>query len=137
MIPYHYILSDRQFEIHFEHCLLNPVFFTHEAHLRLAWIHITRYGLEQAIENVCRQIERYDKIFGTGTRFNKTVTIAAVQAVDHFIRKSQCDTFQDFIRKFPQLKHNFRALISSHYSRDVFDDPQARMQYVKPDLAAF
>lgn len=136
-MQYHNILSDRQFEVNFENYLLNPVFFTHEAHLRLAWIHITKYGVDQAAENLCQQIKKFDQAFGTGTKFNKTVTVAAVRAVDHFIKKSKADNFQDFIREFPQLKQDFKGLMSSHYSRDIFNDPKAKSQYLEPDLSAF
>jgi len=30
--------------------------FSHEAHLRLARIHITRYGIEKAVDNITRQL---------------------------------------------------------------------------------
>lgn len=137
MTQYHYILTDRQFEVHFENCILNPKFFNHEAHLRLAWIHVRKYGVDQAVENLCRQIDRFDKVFGTGRKFNKTVTIAAVRAVHHFMKKSESDTFQDFILEFPELKNDFKRLIKTHYSVDIFTQPKARTRYLEPDLAAF
>ena len=45
----HYALSDPEFEKQFESAVLDPKFFSHEAHLRLAWIHVTKYGVERAI----------------------------------------------------------------------------------------
>ena len=136
MNQYHYILTDCQFELHFENCILNPRFFNHEAHLRLAWIHIKKYGVEQAVENVCRQIKRYDKIFG-GSKFNKTVTVAAVRATNHFMQKSRSDNFQDFLLEFPRLKNNFKELIEIHYSMDIFNHPRAGTVYLEPDLVMF
>lgn len=133
----HHILTDRQFEVQFENCILNPKFFTHEAHLRLAWIHITQYGEQQAIVNMSRQIPRFDKTFGTGRKYNATVTVASVKAVSHFIKKSQAATFQDFVMKFPQLRTNFKALLQHHYSLDIFNDEHAREDYLEPDLIAF
>jgi hypothetical protein len=40
-------LRDELFEKQFQNCQFNPALFNHEAHLRLAWIHITKYGLVQ------------------------------------------------------------------------------------------
>jgi hypothetical protein len=40
-------LSNREFEEQFSNMHLDPALFTHKAHLRLAWIHISRYGCEQ------------------------------------------------------------------------------------------
>jgi hypothetical protein len=48
----HFELSDELFEEQFQNCQLNPALFNHEAHLRLAWIHITKYGIDKAIENI-------------------------------------------------------------------------------------
>jgi hypothetical protein len=35
----HLELTDLEFEANFKNCSLNPDIFSHEAHLRLAWIH--------------------------------------------------------------------------------------------------
>ncbi len=42
----HFYLTDIQFERQFANCSLNPELFSHEAHLRLAWLHISKYGLK-------------------------------------------------------------------------------------------
>lgn len=133
----HEMLTDRQLEIQFEHCLLNPLFFSHEAHLRLAWIHLKKYGLETAIENISKQIRHFDQTYGKGEKYNVTVTIAAVHAVHHFMQRSTTETFKDFIMEFPELKTSFRELLNSHYSLDIFTDTSARNTYISPDLVAF
>ena len=45
-------LTDDELEQRFENCLIDAALFTHEAHLRLAWIHIEKYGVEKAINNI-------------------------------------------------------------------------------------
>lgn len=41
----HHQLNDQQFEEQFQNCTFDPTLFTHEAHLRLAWIHkATKYS---------------------------------------------------------------------------------------------
>lgn len=112
-MQYHYILTDRQLEVNFEHCLLHPKFFTHEAHLRLAWIHIRKYGVAQAILNLCDQISQFDRVFGTNMKYNASMTIASVKLIGQYMEQSYCSEFKEFIGKFPELMFNFKELLEA------------------------
>jgi len=133
----HFLLSDTEFEQQFETCRLNPEIFSHEAHLRLAWVHICQYGKIKALENICSQLVNYVDFLGARHKYNHTLTIAAIKAVYHFIQKSNADNFKDFILEFPQLKHNFKGLMSVHYQEDIFASEKAKNTYLEPDLAPF
>jgi hypothetical protein len=133
----HSELTDQQFELQFETTTLAPSLFCHEAHLRLAWIHIKKYGVEKAIDNVSAQIMSFANHHGDSKKFNVTVTVAAVRAVYHFILKSQSSHFKDFIKENPRLKTSFKDLIKSHYSGDIFSSHLAREIFLEPDLLPF
>ena len=107
----HRQLSDLEFEEQFANCTMDPQLFSHEAHIRLAWIHVRKYGVEGACDNVCQQIQKYDQVFDEGIKFNQTVTIACVRAVHQFIQKSKLDNFDQFILKYPKLKTNLKDLL--------------------------
>ncbi|MPR35120.1 hypothetical protein [Salmonirosea aquatica] len=136
-MEHHFNLSDREFAQQFENCSLDPALFTHEAHLRLAWIHVTQYGVETAILNVTKQLVQYVAFLGASAKYNHTLTIASVKAVNHFINKSSADTFKDFIAEFPRLKSNFKELINTHYSGDIFNSSLAKQEFIEPDLVPF
>jgi hypothetical protein len=133
----HFQLSDNEFEQQFAGCELDPELFSHEAHLRLAWIHIQNYGVDKAIENISTQLKRYTAHVNAAAKFNKTVTIAAVYAVHHFMKKNPSTDFAGFINTNPQLKYNFRSLIQTHYSQDVFNEAAAKKEFLHPDLSPF
>ena len=133
----HYEISDEEFEKQFEQVVFDPKLFSHEAHLRLAWIHVRKYGVERATDNIVHQIAQFDRKFGDGTKFNLTVTVAAVKAVAHFVNKSLTANFRDFIMEFPRLKYHFKDLIYQHYSFDVFNHEKARSTFIQPDLLVF
>lgn len=133
----HYSLNDEAFEHQFATLTLNPALFSHEAHLRLAWIHVNKYGVDQAALNLCEQIRIFDQTFDDGTKFNVTVTVAAVKAVHHFMQKSETTSFADFIEENPRLKYNFKELLACHYSGDIFRDKAAKVTWVEPDLESF
>lgn len=133
----HLPLTDMEFERQFETCSLRPELFSHEAHLRLAWIHITRYGIENAISNIQSQIKNFVRHVGAEDKYNETLTIAAIKAVYHFMLKSKANNFKDFIKEFPRLTNNFRELINAHYGFDIFNSKQAKIEFLEPDLLPF
>lgn len=133
----HHQLSDYEFSTRFGDGSLEPSYFTHEAHLRLAWIYVQKLGVVEACERVCKEIARFDGLHGDGTKFHKTLTVAAVKAVWHFIQKSGSDNFRDFIREFPQLKFDFKSLIDSHYGFDLLASKEAKRRYISPDVLPF
>jgi len=133
----HFDLTDPEFEKQFADGSLDPTLFSHEAHLRLAWIHITGYGIEAAIENICSQIQTFATSHGDKDKFNVTVTVAAVRAVYHFVLKSESENFRNFILEFPRLKNTFKKLLDSHYSLDIFKSEVAKKEYLQPDLLPF
>lgn len=133
----HLELSDSDFEKQFENCSLDSAIFNHEAHLRLAWIHLKNYGLEQAIDNIKKQLQEYVYKLGATDKYNETLTVAAVKAVYHFMLKTEITDFNDFISENPQLKTNFKELMASHYSFDIFSSPKAKKVFLEPDLSPF
>lgn len=130
-------LSDSEFEKKFIRCELNPSSFTHEAHIRLAWINIRKYGIVQAEINIQNGLKKYVEFVGATDKYNKTLTIAAIKIVYHFVLKSNSEHFNDFIIEFPQLKSNFKDLLSRHYDFDIYNSNKAKMEYLKPDLIPF
>lgn len=133
----HYELNDSIFEEQFAACTLDPALFSHEAHLRLAWIHLCKYGIDQAISNICLQIQRYAASLGAHDKYNETVTIAAIRAVYHFMLRSETDNFQDFIAENSRLKTSFKQLLNSHYRTDIFSSERAKKEYLEPELLPF
>lgn len=133
----HLELSDDEFHDQFANTSMAPEIFSHEAHLRLAWIQIKRYDIEEAIKNVSEQIKKFAEHHGDAQKFNLTVTVAATRAVYHFMLKSNAENFQDFIHEHPRLKSNFKDLIEAHYSGNIFTSQLAKEIYLEPDLLPF
>ena len=133
----HFELTDTQFEKKFASCNLNPSYFSHEAHLRLAWIHLKKYGIEKAEKNIQQQLQKYVEHLGENDKYNVTLTIAAIKAVHHFMLKSNTAHFKDFIAEFPRLKYNFKELMSCHYGFDIYHSSKAKKVFMTPDLLPF
>lgn len=134
MTEKHYLLTDQQFEEKFKNGSLAPKLFTHEAHLRLAYIHLKKYKLNNAIKNLCEQISVFDQKCGDGKKFDKTVTIAATHVINGFIHKSKSTDFRGLLKEFPRLKNNFSALLRTHYALNSINHKEVKPKYVKRDL---
>jgi hypothetical protein len=133
----HYRFSDEVYEQKFRECKFPPLYFSHEAHLRLAYIHLNKYGLEQSIENMCTQIYDFAIKYGATMKFNATVTYASLQIMSQYMNKGVSQNFPDLMLEFPHLLQNFKAEIQKHYSWDVFRSPEAKAKIHQPDLKAF
>lgn len=133
----HYQFNNKAFELQFRNGTLNPSLFNHEAHIRLAWVHITKYGIEQALINVDSQLYNFVCSLGAKDKYNKTVTLAGVKAVYHFVRKSKSNNFNDFIEEFPRLKTNFKDLLAQHYNSDIFNSETAKSSFLEPNVLPF
>jgi hypothetical protein len=133
----HFQYSDEEFDAVIADCTIDPALFNHEAHLRLAWIHLRRSGVEQAVVSVEERILGLVDFLGARDKFNKTLTIAAVRTVHHFLQRSGAQTFRELIAEFPRLKTHFRELIAAHYSFDVFHLQEAKETWMEPDLLSY
>ncbi|MBX2815025.1 MAG: hypothetical protein KTR24_03475 [Saprospiraceae bacterium] len=136
-IQHHSQIDDSDFEHQFASGGLSPSLFDHEAHLRLAWIHVRRYGRDQAVVNITAQLKAYVRRLGASDKYHETLTIASIAAVHHFMRRSDAGSFNALLLEFPQLKYDFKSLIASHYSHNIFECSEARAIYQEPDLQPF
>jgi len=133
----HNQLTDSNFIGQFANGSLNPEIFNHEAHLRLAWLYIEEFGLKQAEKDIQNQLQNFVEIVGAKDKYHKTLTIVAIRIVNHFMRKSKSYNFTNFINEFPQLKSEFKELVNTHYSFNIFSSDKARKEFLKPDLLNF
>lgn len=133
----HYQWDDNTFEDVFQKGDFPEELFSHEAHLRLAWIHLKKYGAAKAIEHISSQLMSYVAQLGAADKYNHTLTVAAIKAVSHFMGKSESTDFRGFIDEFPRLKHHFKELMNQHYAVDIFTSEKAKREYVEPDLLPF
>lgn len=106
--------TDDEFEHLFETCTLDPALFNHTGHLRLGWIHIKKYGLEKAIKNLCTQIDKFDKTYGDGTKYNEKITIVAAKIMAKHMEITNTDSFEKFIKRNPDLLNNFLHILKSY-----------------------
>lgn len=133
----HYQLSDQEFMQQFADQTLIPQWFTHTAHLRLAYCLLRSNSAKRAGRLMSEQIQAFDSTHGDGKKYHRTVTEAAVRVVRHFMRRAPEADFPMLLNLFPRLERNFKALLLTHYSPELLFDATAAQEYREPDLLAF
>ncbi len=107
----HCELTDSIFEERLKNLTLDPTIFTHEAHIRLAYIYLKKYDSEQAINMTCKRISSFSKFIGREHKYGEKLTITAVKLVSDRIKRSKTSNFSEFMKRFPKLKSDFYLIV--------------------------
>ena len=111
--------------------------WTHEAHVRTAFLFVQRFDLDEAHLRMRAGIIRLNERHGlveTSTRgyFETLTRVWLVLVADARIRSS-AHSSQQLLARCPELLD--RALPARHYSKALLATPRARAIFVEPDLA--
>jgi GNAT superfamily N-acetyltransferase len=112
----------------------------HRQHIKVAYLYLQKYSLEEACQRIAKGICSYNaanKIVDTPTSgYHETMTQAWVRLVDFAIKQyGMAKTADEFFDGHPEL-WQFKTL-RLFYSRERFMSAEAKANFVEPDLTAF
>ncbi|MGC9944684.1 MAG: hypothetical protein ABSE48_22915 [Verrucomicrobiota bacterium] len=130
-------MSDDEFLEQFETCAFPFDQWHHRAHVKLAYIYATRFGLEIASQKLRDGIRAYNAANkvqeGPASGYHETMTQAWLRiihaAIQEYGQRATADEFFDF---HPQLGQ--KKILRLFYSADLFISPLAKREFVEPDL---
>ena len=110
--------------------------WTHETHVRTAFLHAQQYALDEAHLRLRAGIIRLNERHGlveTSTRgyFETLTRVWLVLVADARARSGACSS-QELLERCPELAD--RTLPSRHYSKQLLASVRARSIFVAPDL---
>ena len=107
--------------------------FGHREHLRLTWLVLDREpSVEAAAARVSDTIRRLAQAHGRPQRYNRTVSEAWVRIVAHCRAARPNEPFDGMTTQCPWLFD--KRLLLRHYSSRLLASPQARGEWIAPDL---
>ena len=132
-------MSDDEFLAAFEACTLARKLWTHEAHVRMAWLYLSRERSEEASAKICDGIRRYNASLGNHKGYHETVTRGYVALISHRIRSrsAPAETFEVFRSENADLLDRTNPPLLRHYRTETLESPRARATFVAPDLQPF
>lgn len=92
-------------------CTLHPAIFTHEAHLRVAYILIKNHTLTEAKAKMNKLLINFTKFLGVEDKFDQILTERSVEVMGKMILSSKTADFKEFIIENQELKNNFLEVI--------------------------
>ena len=111
-------MTDDEFLKSFEECSIPKALWTHEAHVRMAWLYLRRQPLEEVIPIVRQAIQRYNTSLGNTEGYHETITLAFLVLIDDRIdRASNDETFASFSQGHPSLLDRKMSALLEHYSQ--------------------
>lgn len=131
-------MNDEEFLAAFESCGLPLAEWHHREHVKLAYILLLRYPLDEAMARVRDGIQAYNKSKSLSDELSSGYHETMTQAWMRIIYATLCEygpaeTADAFYEQHPQLsqKKNLRLF----YSRERFVSWEAKRSFREPDLA--
>lgn len=126
--------ADSALQAAFESGALPPSAFRHREHVILAYAYLVLGGVDSAYENMRKGLLAYLRANRLdSSKYHETLTRAWILAVWHFMQNTPAaSSADDFIAKNPILLDS-RSMLT-HYSAELLFSPEARRDYVEPDL---
>ena len=126
--------QDDEFRLMLERLEVGPDEFDHRAHVRLAYIYLCSGSVEEARISMKQALLSFLGHLGADTsRYHETVTASWILAVRHFMELSvPCASADEFIDRNAALLDT--GIMLTHYSAEVLFSPEARSDFVEPDV---
>jgi hypothetical protein len=124
-------MTDDEFLAAFEACGFARPEWTHEAHVRMAWLYLTRLPFAAALEKVRKGIQKLNGRIGSPDGYHETVTVAYVRVIAS--RLADGEDYPAFRGRHPDLFDRTLAALLRHYSKERLFSAEARTGFVEPD----
>ena len=131
-------MSDDDFLATFEDGSLPFTNWNHRAHVRVAFLYLSRFGLAEAIDRMRSGIKAYNAVHGVEDGpvmgYHETTTQAFMRLIHQALQER--GPFQDsheFCERNPELLD--RRVLLCYYTRDRIMEPAAKVRFVEPDIA--
>jgi len=112
---------------------LGPEHFDHRGHLHMAWLHLTRYDVDEASRRVCDGIRELAAKFGAPEKFNHTLSEALVRIMAKRMAGDGGNDFEAFLQANPELVDDCLGVLARHYSVEFLHSAAARTGWLAPD----
>jgi hypothetical protein len=131
-------MTDEEFLKQFESCAWPLEGWHHREHVKVAYLYLLKHSLDEAIARIRAGIRAYSSFHnvpeGPAAGYHETMTQAWVRLVHLTLCEyGPAESADTFFEQHPQLsqKKNLRLF----YSRDRFMSPEAKREFLEPDLA--
>jgi hypothetical protein len=133
-------MTDDELLRQFEDCTLPFDQWVHRAHVKVAYLYLTRHPLERAAEKMRSGIRAYNAAHGVPdepTRgYHETMTQAWLRIIHATLQiYGPAGSADEFVDGQPQLRE--KKVLRLFYSPELMMSPAAKREFIEPDLTPF
>lgn len=126
-------LSDAELLQQFEDTSLPTSLFSHQQHVRAAWLFVRRHGMPAAITAFSDALRRFADAKGAHNLFHVTITWAYLLLIHERQEKCQAVTWDSFAASNADLLAWKPSLLDRFYTAETLWSERARRSFVMPD----
>jgi hypothetical protein len=132
------VLHDDEFLTEFELCRWPLEQWHHRDHVKLAYLYLLHYSLEEAAAKLRAGIQAHNATHqvpnGPTSGYHETMTQAWLQLVHATMCEyGPAQSADEFVHQHPQLTQ--KTILRLFYSRERILSAEAKVSFVEPDLA--
>lgn len=124
-------MTDAEFLAAFEACAIPRADWTHEAHVRMAWLYLSSRPFPDALQRIRTGIQRYNYSLG-GTGYHDTITVAFARLI---ASRLGGDGYAAFRAANPDLMDRTLSALKRYYTEGRLKSEDAKAAFVEPDVA--
>jgi hypothetical protein len=121
----------------FNSCGLPKASWTHEAHILVAFWHVSKYDEAEALIRVRQAIRDYNTAVGTvngdTSGYHETLTVFWLKIVRHFFKEKEFRSVVDAANAFVEAGKADKTLPLQFYSNERLFSVEARNNWIEPD----
>jgi hypothetical protein len=129
-------MTDSEFLEAFECCTLTREQWTHDAHVRVAWLYLGLLPYEYAVQAIRSGIQRLnERVLKKDMAYHETITVAYARLIASVRNGLPASHGLDSVKQVaPALFDRELSALLKHYSRERLFSAEARACWVNPDL---
>lgn len=128
-------MSDDELIEGFEKCTLSNTEFHHEEHVRVAFLHLSRFPALEALERFCTSLKRFAAAHGKTKLYHETATWAYLLIIrERMVRADGRQSWAEFRVGNQDLFERESDILKKYYRPETLQSELARKAFVFPDL---
>ena len=126
-------MTDDEFIAGFEACTLPNGSFHHADHVRMAFLHLSRYPAIEALQRFSTSLIRFATAHGKPQLYNETITWAFLLLIRERMARAGCQqTWDEFAAANPDLL-GWKDLMKKYYRDETLFSDLAKSTFLFPD----
>jgi hypothetical protein len=127
-------ISDLELLERFEGLTLPAENFHHREHVRVAFLYLQRYPVQEALQAFCGGLRRFAAAFGNTGLYNETISWAYIFLIqERMARAGKAQNWEEFAENNPDLLTWKDGILSRFYREETLHSELAKEIFVFPD----